>query len=124
MKAHYKDFPKMKIKVVPNNYDSIIDKELIDFDKKEGVIFLSNIMFTKGVIIFLEAAEIILSNNNTNIYIAGEFVGDYLKKKSEIKRIFYLKYNSIKEKFPDKIFYLGPVFGNEKINLLKNTSIF
>ncbi len=125
MTDEFKDFKNMKVNVVPNFYSSDFDISE-NYKKNENQItFLSNCIYSKGITFLLDAAkEILTTHPKVKIKIAGRFERDSLKTKNQIKRIFYRKYNSLKEDFGDSIEYLGVVKGNEKVKLSYESSIF
>ncbi len=124
MKEQYKQFPNMNLEVVSNCYDPIYENETIDFQVKSGILYLSNIMYSKGIIDFLDSLDIVLSKSTTEVYIAGAILGDYLKTKQEIENIFQNKLNTLNKIFNNRVKYLGVVKGDEKMKLLKRTSVF
>lgn len=124
MKKEFEQFQKMETSVVSNCYDPIYENEYIDYNSKRGVLYLSNLMYTKGIIVFMSSLEKVLSETNSNVIIAGEFIGDYLMSKQEIKKLFYSKLNSLNKKFSNRVKYIGVIKGNEKMSVLKNSSLF
>ena len=121
MKSQFRDFKNMRIEVVPNFYDQELDNELIK--KNEGrisLLYLSNIMVSKGIFELLDAFEqLTKKNDNIILNIAGEYLADD-----------YMTIKQIKNKFEDKISqnnkikYLGKIFGDDKIKLLQGSDIF
>lgn len=124
MKEQYAQFPNMNLEVVPNCYDPIYENAIIDFKVKSGILYLSNIMYSKGIIDFLDSLYVVLSNSNSDVYIAGKFLEDELKTKDEIEKLFFKKLKNLNNLFNYRIKYLGVVEGKEKMKLLKKTSIF
>ena len=62
MKNEYDDFPNMNIQVISNCYASDFDLQSGNlFQKKNRVVYLSNIMKSKGILDFLDACEVILT---------------------------------------------------------------
>ena len=93
--------------------------------KKNEIIFLSNLIFSKGIFVFLSAArEILKQDKSVVVKIAGLPMGDTLMSVNRLKFKFEKTSNILKEEFPDRFFYLGLVKGNKKEELLKNSSIF
>jgi glycosyltransferase involved in cell wall biosynthesis len=122
-------FKNMKVIVIDNCYDGSFDNIIVDFSVKQKdeirIIFLSNLMASKGIFHFLSAAEQILNQyNNVVIDIAGIPISDYIMDKNSVKRIFDDKFASLKSKYINRIFYHGAVYGAEKTNLLAKSSIF
>lgn len=121
MKSQFIDFENMTIEIVPNFYDKELDKE---FEKKDeskiNLVYLSNIMKSKGIFEFIDAFEK-LSKSHENIYlnIAGGFIADEYMGIEEVKKEFYKK---IKNK--NSIQYIGKIFGEDKIRLFQKSDIF
>lgn len=126
MKNQFADFPDMNIEVVSNSFP----KEFLDMDKdilrKDGntITYFSNLMYSKGIIVFLDAIyQLLKVNPYVRINIAGAFLGDYLKSYSEVKEMFENRLMIITNNFPNRVSYLGIVKGIEKSNLLKKSDI-
>lgn len=124
MKEQYEQFPNMNLEVVSNCYDPIYENEVIDFNAKSGILYLSNIMFSKGIIDFLDSLNIVLTNCNSDVFIAGKILGDYLKTEKDIEDMFFKRLKKLNKLFNNRVKYLGVVEGFEKMKLLKKTSIF
>lgn len=125
MKNEYVNFPKMKIVVVPNAFDENFDR--IDFkpNLSKNIIYLSNLMASKGILEFLKAAGKILDEfSDSIITIAGKFIPDHLLNVKEVEIEFFKLYTPLKNKFGNRINYKGLVVGNDKIDLLMQSSIF
>lgn len=131
MKDQLIDFPNTEIKVIANAYsesfsDISFDK-LVRLKSKNGIeiVFLSNIMCSKGILIFLDSLyEVLSSNKKIKVKIAGQIMGDYLMDGDAMKKEFYEKYNLLKKHFGNSIEYIGVVNGIEKERFLSNSSIF
>lgn len=126
MKDQFITFPKMEVKVVPNAYPSEYENINIDMsDKKKQILFLSNLIETKGILIFLEAVRQILAEYpNVIVKIAGKPMGDEVSDFKKIEKKFNQLYMSLKENYPDRIFYLGSISGIAKTQVLEYSSIF
>lgn len=125
MKKEFVDFPQMKLEVVPNAYETNFEFSKISFPKPKNILYLSNVMASKGILEFLVAADILLKENtDLTISIAGGFIGDHIKKKSQIKTSFYNHYNLLKDKYKDRINYFGVLTGRKKKELFLKNSIF
>lgn len=128
METLFSDFPQMKVKIVSNSYDSLLDN--FPEEKKQispvlKFLYLSNIMESKGILNLLDAFEDLLRVNKVcYLSIAGDFISDYISSKDLIKAKFLLKYNELKQKYPDHIEYIGVVKGSEKYDLLWDSDIF
>ncbi|MAC83424.1 MAG: hypothetical protein CL624_04750 [Arcobacter sp.] len=121
MKDQFQDFPNMKLKVVSNFYDKELDEKLIEKDQEKiNLLYLSNIMSSKGIFELINAFNI-LSQKYENIYlnIAGGYMSDN-----------YMSIDEVKEKFESQISqngrikYIGKIFGDEKTKLLQDSDIF
>ena len=122
MQEQFKDFPDMHLHTVVNFYDDELDATLVNKERNGNInlLYLSNIMSSKGIFELLDAF-IILSKQYNNIYlnIAGDFIADDDMNLTELKQQFYdkLKQNN-------RIKYFGTVFGDKKVKLLKSSDIF
>lgn len=126
MKNQFSEFSNAKIEVVENCYSNELKSVNIDLEsKKPQVLYLSNLIFSKGIFVFLEAAEQMLElRKDIIIKIAGAPMGDSYMTSQEANLSFNEKSNYLKELYPDRYFYLGVVKGKSKENLLKESSIF
>lgn len=126
MKFQYRDFPGMKIHVVENCYAGEFD----DFagqqvHKKRQLLFMSNLMKSKGIFEFLSAAGILLEEfGDLSVAIAGRPMGDPFMSEGLLKSSFVKIYDELKKKYPGRIIYHGLVRGEEKLKLLFESSIF
>ncbi len=114
-------FPQMNVKIIPNFYDDILDKYEVEKQPsgKIRLLFLSNIMKTKGIIELLDAFEVLSAEyDNLELSIAGEFLSDRLFSVEEIKKAFYSRINN------DKITFHNVVSEKEKAQLLFKSDIF
>lgn len=125
MKNQYVDFPLMNIEVVENCYVNEFDLLKDSFSKKYQIIFLSNIMKSKGVMEFLEACDYLLEKYpKINVVIAGKPLADLFMDEKKIFSIFMNKYNVLIQRFSNRIQYLGILNTNDKIKCLFESSIF
>jgi glycosyltransferase involved in cell wall biosynthesis len=126
MIEQYSDFRKMKVEVISNCYaNEYLNSKVCLEQKKNEIIFLSNLIFSKGIFVFLSAArEILKQDKSVVVKIAGLPMGDSLMSVNRLKFKFEKISKILKEEFPDRFFYLGLVKGNKKEELLKNSSIF
>lgn len=125
MKDQFQAFPKMKLEVVPNAISEEFENLDIVFPKEKRILFLSNIMASKGIIEFLTASKQILKDDNSiRIDIAGDFISDNYMDKNQMKKKFFKLFECIKKDFLERIFYHGSVSGKKKVDLLKSSSIF
>lgn len=120
MKNQFEDFPNMNIEVIPNFYDNNLD---INIDKNESdtinLLYLSNIIKTKGIFELIQSFKNFDKKYNIKLNIAGGFVSDEIMNKTEVEKEFL---NSINGEI--NINYLGLVYGEDKVNLLKKSDIF
>jgi len=122
----FSDFPEMKIHVVRNCYV----REFDDFNgpvMKTGnrIVFMSNLMKSKGIMEFLDAAEQLLRiHSGVIIDIAGlPYQDDYAGRK-EMARDFDRNFKRLKSLYPGRIYYHGLKKGYEKLKFLFNSDIF
>jgi len=121
MKEQFKDFENMQVEVVPNFYDKELDKKLVERDEnKINLVYLSNIMSSKGIFDLIGAFEE-LSNKYDNMYlnIAGGYIADEYMSIEEVREKFEHKISQ-----NDKIKYIGKTFGEDKVKLLQISDIF
>lgn len=121
MKEQFKDFKKMKIEVVPNFYDKELGDTPVQKDTSQiTMLYLSNIMKSKGIFELLEAFELLSKKyQNISLNIAGDFFDDEHMKRDEIKEKFEQKISQ-----NHQIHYHGKVFGEGKSKLLQESDIF
>lgn len=114
-------YVKLKhIEICPNGIPDINNEEVLSLKKEVSIIpkilFLSNLIESKGVYILLEALNI-LKNKNTNfeaIFVGGE--GDILSEDFN-KKIKNLD-------LQNEVKYLGKKYSKEKENIYLNSDIF
>ena len=124
MKKEFEDFPKMHITVIPNAVGHAFDRVQPTFPKSKKVLYLSNLLASKGIFEYLEAAEqLLLTQTDININIAGDFVSDHLMSARQVKELFIHKLTQLKKQFGDQINYLGVVTGIQKTALLAQNAI-
>lgn len=125
MKDQYSDFPSMKVIAIANCYSKELDSFEGKYKKRKQILYLSNLMASKGIFEFLKACEVILDQNTEFIVkIAGSPFTDSLMDKKTIKAIFDEKYKNLKDKYPGRIEYLGVIHGKQKCQVLYESSIF
>jgi glycosyltransferase involved in cell wall biosynthesis len=121
MKEQFSDFKDMKVEVVSNFYDKELDEKFVEKDtNKINLVYLSNIMSSKGIFELIEAFEE-LSRKYDNIYlnIAGGYIADDYMSIDEVKEKFKHKISG-----NDRIKYIGKTFSEEKVKLLQSSDIF
>lgn len=126
MKDQFKEFPSSTIEVVSNCYSSDFKDYKIDFSlKKKQIVFLSNLIYTKGIFVFLEAIKVLLEKDKDIIVkIAGLPMGDELLSTKKVSNKFNQISQMLEINYPKRFFYLGVVKGKDKEDLLKESSIF
>jgi len=131
MKKEFKHFNNMNIAIIPNSYPKAFEE--ISFNELQNkrnvldinIIFMSNIMYSKGIIFFLQSLPFLLTKHqNLTVSIAGLPMGDYLKSKSEISSLFFDNIEMLNKKFPHRIKYYGLASGKVKEEILQKSSIF
>jgi glycosyltransferase involved in cell wall biosynthesis len=124
MRKPFKQFKEMKLKVLPNFYDPVLDEFQQDNKLKDEttfeILYFSNIMKTKGIIEAIDAF-LLLSEKipNIRLNIAGDFISDEEYNATEIKDFFFEKIRNI-----NNIIYHGVLRGEDKSKLFYNSSIF
>ena len=126
MKQDFIRFPKMKVFTVWNSYSNIFNSSIEESKAPITILYLSNIMATKGVMEFLASAKEVLSNNYQVKYlIAGSFFSDEKESEISIKEMFYRELLKIQHIFgKNRINYIGTVSGIEKVKIFQKSSIF
>jgi len=112
MKDEFKDFPNMKVEVVSNFYDKELDTKLVKKDIDIiNLVYLSNIMCSKGIFVLIEAFEKLSKKyDNLHLNIAGGFIADEYMSIEEVKNIFMSKMqknNRIVPKFKSEVQFLS-----------------
>lgn len=126
MISQFDCFPNMNISVIRNSYPSEFEDTIINLeDKKNQILYLSNLMESKGIFVFMESIIDILENHSTVVIkIAGEPMDDYLSSAKEVRVKFEIKYNRLKRLYPNRLFYVGVISGCEKEKILTESSLF
>jgi len=118
MTAQYACYKTMKVSVIPNFYDP---EEVLDTqnnfrnDPREclNVLYLSNLMASKGIFELIEACELYKKRfGHVHLRIAGTPMSDHLMKGSEVMELLRGKLSSF-------ISYEGTVKGSTKAELLR-----
>ena len=120
MEDQFSMFPKMKTKVVNNFYPPSLEE--VEISKSEGsivLVYLSNIIYSKGIFDLLEAFKHLKGDQKEiELKIAGGFLGDDHMSAKDVESKFY---EAIKE--VDSIEYCGLVRGDRKDRLLAQSDI-
>lgn len=104
---------------IVNNGIPIIENESLPIKKKTNslrILFLSNLIFSKGIFIFLDSISIII--NKFKINIIATIVGEEAELKASELEIEIAKRN-----LHHCVNYVGPKFGKEKNEIIKNTDL-
>ena len=128
MEEEFIDFPKMKTIVIANCYSNELDNLPLVKAQKEAeihLLYLSNIMKSKGIIHLLEACDIVFAKYPyLKFDIAGGFLEDSHSNLNEITREFEYLLGNLQLKYPERIIYHGECKGNLKSQLLWESDIF
>jgi len=124
MKKPFLRFGSMQLRVLPNVYDPALDQfddsEKVKNDEYFEILYLSNLMRTKGIIEVVDAFLLFAEKQkNVRLNIAGTFVNDAECSAQEIKDIF-----NERIKGADNIVYHGVVKGEAKSKLLYASDVF
>lgn len=125
MKEQFGMFLNAEIRVVSNCYTSgFYDLKFRKLDKVR-IVYFSNIMESKGIMDFLSVSELLLEKNKElDISISGLPLSDEFSSKKRIEKVFSKRIDQLKNKFGNRINYWGLLQGNDKIELLQNSSVF
>jgi len=118
-------FPKMQLFIVPNFYEKSLETTPPPKSSKNiRLLYLSNIIKSKGIMELLDSFEEISKNyQHVQLNIAGDFIGDEYLNAREIKTSFFKKL-IILQKQGIKIKYIGIIKDFKKINQLFISDIF
>lgn len=125
MVSEFRDFANMSLETVTNCYDYTLEKSVsIQSGDKLNLLYLSNLMESKGVFVLLEALlQLDSYKDKLRIRIAGDFIDDYISPAHEVKDRFTNKYNQLINLGFD-IEYIGIVKGDKKIKILEESDVF
>ncbi|MFY9243736.1 MAG: glycosyltransferase [Polaribacter sp.] len=126
MKSQFSEFKSTKIQVVENCYTSDFENVKIDYsNKKKQILYLSNLIYSKGILFFMDFAEELLKlKEGVIVKVAGAPMADSHMTTEEVFLEFKLKSDNLKKLYPNRFFYMGVVKGKQKEELLKESSIF
>lgn len=119
MKEQYSMYPMMRIVCLSN---CLVDEYAIKkkYNGTLRIIFLSNIMYSKGIIYLINAVDYLKeAGYDVHLNIAGKVLADDYMSLSEISNIFY---DLIKDK--EYITFHGVVSGSYKKELLSESDFF
>ena len=121
-------FKKMELFIIPNFFLKSLEKYLpLKSNNQIRILFLSNIMKSKGIEEFLDALTIIFRKDNyinIKVDICGAFIGDKYLSKDGIRQIFFNKYNMLNKKYANKVQFHGYTTGDKKYKILSKSDIF
>jgi len=118
-------FPRMDVTIIHN----FISDDVRHMGRKRRsetikILFLSNIMKSKGIMELLEAFSILSSEKRAvSLTIAGEIMGDRWWNKHTMKREFFRRIEKLRVSSNGNINYRGFVSGKEKACLLRESDI-
>lgn len=122
MKKEYALFKDTsEIHTVENFYDKLLDTPHTNTkeDNKINLVYFSNLMYSKGVFVLLDAFKILCEKyDNIKLNIAGAYSSDVFMSEKDVQKKI--------EKYIDtnkNITYLGSVYDLKKQNLLLNSDI-
>ncbi len=120
--------PEDKIVIIPNSITNSMEGSEGGFIKKSQLIklvFLSNMIPSKGYLILLQAVEILISTyraTDFECHFFGKFISEDSKNESELENEFRALIE--KKKLSQYVKYGGVVFGEEKQKILKDSHVF
>lgn len=116
--------PSVKTAVV-ENFCSELWIEHEEMSKENLVVYYSNLMCSKGIIYFLNAAEKILAESkDCRIEIAGRIMGDYLMSLGKLEQEIVPVINRLTGLYADRFVYHGSLSPVQAIELLSRSKIF
>jgi glycosyltransferase involved in cell wall biosynthesis len=124
--AYYRWHSEDRIQVIPNGIDLNLDLNS-KFDKKTLPVlyFLGNLLKFKGIHVTIQALAIVSRKYpGVKLLIAGRWADDPVFKVNEEKIRQEIEEIIKTEKIEDNVEFLGPVYGEDKLNLLKEANIF
>jgi glycosyltransferase involved in cell wall biosynthesis len=103
--------------IVNNGIPAISKPERVGREGKNtfSILFLSNLILSKGILVFLDAIEVFKSKH-TN------FIATIVGKEAEISSI-ELQAEIEKRDLKNEVFYLGPKYGDEKNQVFMNSDV-
>lgn len=124
MKDQFSDFPDMQLEVVHNFYDHSLDslqgQTTYREDGSLSILYMSNIMVSKGIFDLIEAFLIVQHTYpDITLHIAGAYVADKYASQKEVESRFLKAIHGVAG-----IVYHGVVTGQEKKEILTSTDIF
>lgn len=121
MKEQFQDFPHMNKIVIPNFYSS--EFKIEDTARKDQltVTYFSNLLASKGIFDFLDAAVLIHKKEPQMAFqVAGKFMSDHLMTSKEVQNRFH---RFLKEHSHVNIQFHQQIKPGERSNFLSRSSI-
>lgn len=122
MKEQYDMYPDMKVEVVSNCYQPFkYESKVKTFHSEElSLLYLSNIMYSKGILHLIEAVTELQSEGlKVKLHIAGKPFSDEYYSSDTIFKEFKTRIND-----NSGIVYHGTVIGKQKHNLFSESDVF
>lgn len=120
MKEQYDMFENMNIVCISNCCDTPLYTPNFEKKKKNTILYLSNVMFSKGIVHLIDAVIKLHDEGvDVELNIAGSILGDDFKSKDEMESILFNKI--LNKKY---IEYVGVVKGKCKDKLLHESMLF
>lgn len=117
----YQFWPEMDVRVIENFYTSEIDLPCKKVSKKNfKLLFLSNIIYSKGIFDLLDAFSILsVQRDDVELEIAGAFMDDDFMSITEIEHKFKAQLKKM-----HAVNFHGVISGSKKVQLLCECDIF
>ena len=121
MVKEFEGFPNMEKSIVPNFYPADFDKLSTSSNVSFVISFFSNLMWSKGIFDFLEAAKIVSSKNSiAKFQIGGKFMTDRYMNEDMVSQRFF---DFLKRNEHLNIHYIGPIEVSKRKDFLEKSSI-
>ncbi|WP_438333822.1 glycosyltransferase family 4 protein [Edwardsiella tarda] len=120
MREQYSMYPKMKIVSIHNGASFPKRNPIFLNKKKNRVLYLSNIMYSKGITFLISAINDLNRDGfDFELIIAGEILSDDYRSIDQMRECFFSLISKNKN-----IKYVGVVSGDEKESLLHDSMFF
>jgi glycosyltransferase involved in cell wall biosynthesis len=119
-------FPRMRVEVISHFYSKNLETiKSKNSSPTTNILFLSNIMKSKGIFDFLTAIDLLFEEKiKIKVDIAGDFLEDYFMSKKEVRGEFEKQFTPLKNKMFSQINFYNSVSGTTKVQLLAKTDLF
>jgi glycosyltransferase involved in cell wall biosynthesis len=126
MKPSFERFPNIRLETVFNCYGNEFEVSNLIIKEDITILYLSNIMMSKGILEFLASAKTIMSRYaHVKYSIAGSFFADEICNELVIRKKFYRQLHIIQDLYgKERIQFLGSVYGQQKVEIFQKSSIF